>query len=157
MQTHCRFGTFDGENQCRIARKTSFYCRIRAFTLVEIMVVVAIVAMLVSLALPGFLRVRKRSQAAAVKNDLRILEIAVDQYAIENRGSGAIPSAADIAIFLKTGTRMHQQSLTGTVTDSLGNPIDLPPKDTPPRIPAATFTSLSDVADASFWAPYSIN
>ncbi len=42
------------------------------FTLVEIMIVVAIIALLAAIAVPGFLRARKRSQASRVLNDLQI-------------------------------------------------------------------------------------
>ena len=54
------------------------------FTLVEIMIVVAIIALLAAIAVPGFLRARKRSQASRIINDLRLIDAAVDQYAIEN-------------------------------------------------------------------------
>ena len=54
------------------------------FTLVEIMIVVAIIALLAAIAVPGFLRARKRSQASKIINDLRLIDSAVDQYAIEN-------------------------------------------------------------------------
>ncbi|MEO6786925.1 MAG: prepilin-type N-terminal cleavage/methylation domain-containing protein, partial [Chthoniobacteraceae bacterium] len=48
------------------------------FTLVEIMIVVAIIALLASIAVPNFLRSRKRSQATAILEDLRIIDSAVD-------------------------------------------------------------------------------
>ena len=61
----------------------------KAFTLVEIMIVVAIIALLAAIAVPGFLRARKRSQASRILNDLRMIDSAVDQYAIEtNRKTG---------------------------------------------------------------------
>ena len=53
------------------------------FTLVEIMIVVAIIALLAAIAVPGFLRARKRSQASKIINDLRMIDSAIDQYAIE--------------------------------------------------------------------------
>ena len=60
------------------------------FTLVEIMIVVAIIALLAAIAVPGFLRARKRSQATRILNDLRMIDAAVDQYAIEtNRATGS--------------------------------------------------------------------
>ncbi len=55
----------------------------KGFTLVEIMIVVAIIALLAAIAVPGFLRARKRSQASRILNDLRMIDSAVDQYAIE--------------------------------------------------------------------------
>ena len=53
------------------------------FTLVEIMIVVAIIALLAAIAVPNFLRARKRSQATQVLEDLRLIDSAIDQYAIE--------------------------------------------------------------------------
>ena len=50
----------------------------------EIMIVVAIIALLAAIAVPGFMRARKRSQASRILNDLRIIDSAIDQYAIEN-------------------------------------------------------------------------
>ena len=47
------------------------------------MIVVAIIALLAAIAVPGFLRARKRSQASKILNDLRMIDAAVDQYAIE--------------------------------------------------------------------------
>ncbi len=59
------------------------------FTLVEIMIVVAIIALLAAIAVPNFLRARKRSQATRILEDLRLLDSANDQYAIEtNKNSG---------------------------------------------------------------------
>ena len=128
------------------------------FTLVEIMIVVAIIALLASVAVPSFLRARKRSQATAVKNDLRLVDSAVDQYAIENnKPAGTQPSLTDIAKYLKTGTRLQVAAAAGSLTDQLGNVITVPTVDGLPKIPAATDTALSDVADAAFWTPYSIN
>ena len=66
------------------------------FTLVEIMIVVAIIALLAAIAVPGFLRARKRSQATRILNDLRMIDAAVDQYAIEtNRATGCVVAVAD--------------------------------------------------------------
>ena len=52
--------------------------KVRAFTLVEIMIVVAIIALLASLAVPSFLRARKRSQATSALEDLRLIDAAID-------------------------------------------------------------------------------
>ena len=66
------------------------------FTLVEIMIVVAIIALLAAIAVPGFLRARKRSQATKILNDLRMIDAAVDQYAIEtNRATGSTVAITD--------------------------------------------------------------
>ena len=56
------------------------------FTLVEIMIVVAVIALLAAIAVPGFTRARKRAQNAKFINALRIGSDAADLYAIENNG-----------------------------------------------------------------------
>src|SRR5467141_3460091 len=78
------------------------------FTLVEIMIVVAIIALLAAIAVPGFLRARKRSQASRILNDLRMIDSAVDQYAIEtNRTTGATVAITDWTNYLKKGSLLY--------------------------------------------------
>ena len=121
------------------------------FTLVEIMIVVAIIALLASIAVPNFLRSRKRSQATQVLQDLRVIDAAVDLYAIENnKGSGATVVWADVQKYIKTGTRLY----TSSQKDILGNTFTMPSVDTAPRVPTNTYSALSDVAPNTFWSPY---
>ena len=54
-----------------------------AFTLVEIMIVVAIIGLLAALAIPGFVKARKQSQGRRVLNDVRQMDAAIDQWALE--------------------------------------------------------------------------
>jgi len=120
------------------------------FTLVEIMIVVAIIALLAAIAVPGFLRARKRSQASRIINDLRLIDSAVDQYAIENNKASTNPVAvADWTKYLKAGTNLY---LTGK--DLMGNSYGAQAVDSLPGVPPATKTSLSDVTDNTFWSPY---
>jgi prepilin-type N-terminal cleavage/methylation domain-containing protein len=120
------------------------------FTLVEIMIVVAIIALLAAIAVPGFLRARKRSQASRIINDLRLISGAVDQYAIEtSKTSGNPVPIADWTNYLKKDTNLY---LTGA--DLLGNSFGDQTVDSLPKVPQSTFNALSDVADNSFWSPY---
>jgi prepilin-type N-terminal cleavage/methylation domain-containing protein len=120
------------------------------FTLVEIMIVVAIIALLAAIAVPGFLRARKRSQASRFINDLRLIDSAVDQYAIENnKASGNNVAVADWTKYLKAGTNLY---VTGN--DIMGNTYGAQTVDSLPRVPTATKNNLSDVTDATFWSPY---
>src|SRR5437764_4523906 len=78
------------------------------FTLVEIMIVVAIIALLAAIAVPGFLRARKRSQASKILNDLRMIDGAVDQYSIETgRKTGDTVNVADWTNYLKKDTNLY--------------------------------------------------
>ena len=58
-----------------------------AFTLVEIMIVVSIIALLVLIALPSFLHAREESQNAKFINALRVASGAFQLYATEHNGS----------------------------------------------------------------------
>ena len=60
------------------------------FTLVEIMIVVAIIGLLAAIAIPNFVRARTQSQMNACINNLRQMDGAVQQYALENK----LPSTA---------------------------------------------------------------
>ena len=55
------------------------------FTLVEIMIVVAIIGLLAAIAIPNFVRARTQSQMNACINNLRQMDGAVQQYALENK------------------------------------------------------------------------
>src|SRR5882672_10997446 len=55
------------------------------FTLVEIMIVVAIIGLLAAIAIPNFVKARTTSQANACINNLRQYDGAVQQYALETK------------------------------------------------------------------------
>ncbi len=120
------------------------------FTLVEIMIVVAIIALLAAIAVPNFLRARKRSQATRILEDLRMLDSGTDQYAIENnKTTGATAGMTDIKAYLKTGTVLY-----ATGADIFGDTYGPFTVDSLPLIPANAWVTLSDVAPQSFWSPY---
>src|ERR1700720_1127311 len=122
------------------------------FTLVKIMIVVAIIALLAAIAVPGFLRARKRSQATRILNDLRMIDSAVDQYAIEtNRKTNDPVAIADWTSYLKSGSLLYNSG-----NSLLGDNYGPQTVDTLPAVPLASFNSLSDVAPAAFWSPSSV-
>src|SRR5262252_7846765 len=59
------------------------------FTLVEIMIVVAIIGLLAAIAIPNFVKARQNSQTNACVNNLRQIDGAKQQWALENGKTGA--------------------------------------------------------------------
>ena len=120
------------------------------FTLVEIMIVVAIIALLAAIAVPGFLRARKRSQASKILNDLRMIDAAVDQYAIETtKLGGATVDVSDWTNYVKKDTNLYTSG-----QDLFGNAYGQQTVDSLPKVSASAWNALSDVTDDAFWSPY---
>jgi general secretion pathway protein G len=94
-----------------------------AFTLVEIMIVVAIIGLLAALAIPGFVKSRKQSQGHRI--DARQMDAAIAQWAIE------------VAAYLKT---------TWNANDLLNNPYMIKPVGTNEvQFSSTTKTALANV------------
>ncbi|NUP88933.1 MAG: prepilin-type N-terminal cleavage/methylation domain-containing protein [Candidatus Sumerlaeia bacterium] len=56
----------------------------RAFTLIELLIVVAIIAILAAIAVPNFLEAQTRAKVSRVKSDHRTLATAIEAYAVDN-------------------------------------------------------------------------
>jgi prepilin-type N-terminal cleavage/methylation domain-containing protein len=75
------------------------------FTLVEIMIVVAIIGLLAAIAIPNFIKARTTSQQNACINNLRQIDAAIQQWALENNASAASAvTAANITPYLGRGS-----------------------------------------------------
>jgi len=123
-----------------------------AFTLVEITIVVAVIALLAAIAVPGFMRARKRVQATQIKEDLRLIDAAIDQYAIETgKHSGTPVATADWTAYVKKGTRLY-----ATGEDILGNEFGPQTVDEVPMVPYESYLELGDVVDDQFWEPFDL-
>lgn len=128
--------------------------RSAGFTLVEIMLVVATIALISAIAMPSIFRSRKRAQATRILEDLRMIDSAMQQYAIEFRCQGSeVFGSGDtdkIRRYIKTDSRLFSE----LPNDMLGNPFTYGALNEHPRISQATFDNYVEVAPLDFWSPY---
>ena len=76
----------------------------KGFTLVEIMIVVAIIGLLTAIAIPAFIQYRNDTRAGLCANNLRLIEHAKGVYAVkENLAAGAAVVNADVDSYIKGG------------------------------------------------------
>jgi prepilin-type N-terminal cleavage/methylation domain-containing protein len=74
------------------------------FTLVEIMIVVAIIGLLAAIAIPNFVKARNTSQSNACVNNMRQIDSGIQQWALENGKKDADPvTTGDVAPYIKAG------------------------------------------------------
>ena len=75
------------------------------FTLVEIMIVVAIIALLAAIAIPNFVKARTTSQMNACINNLRLIDSSKQQWALEQRKQNTdTPAGTDLQPYLGRGS-----------------------------------------------------
>jgi prepilin-type N-terminal cleavage/methylation domain-containing protein len=85
-------------------KNTNKVSRKSGFTLVEIMIVVAIIGLLAAIAIPNFVRARTTSQMNACINNLRLIDSAKQQWALEQRQQNAsTPQGSDLQPYLGHG------------------------------------------------------
>jgi prepilin-type N-terminal cleavage/methylation domain-containing protein len=97
----------------------------RAFTLIEIMIVVAIIGLLATLAIPNYAKARGEGYKTACINNLRQIEGAIQLWALETRKDAEQPvTFGDISPYLKhavicpAGGTSFEDSYAITTVDS---------------------------------------
>ena len=85
------------------------------FTLVEIMIVVAIIGLLAAIAIPNFVKARENAQLNSILNNLRIIEGAKDQWALEaKKGTGDSADWSKLPATVKLGSYGKGTTITGS-------------------------------------------
>jgi len=92
------------------------------FTLVEIMIVVAIIGLLAAIAIPNFVRARTTSQANACINNLRQIDAAKNEWALEKgQQTGAAVASTDISPYIKLNASNSIPGCPAGGTYTIGN------------------------------------
>jgi prepilin-type N-terminal cleavage/methylation domain-containing protein len=109
------------------------------FTLVEIMIVVAIIGLLAAIAIPNFVRARTTSQMNACINNLRQIDGAKQQWALEHQQVGtATMDITDVQPYLGRGSGGTQPFCPADSSQSFANSYNLNDCQTAPTCKVVT-------------------
>jgi prepilin-type N-terminal cleavage/methylation domain-containing protein len=98
------------------------------FTLVEIMIVVAIIGLLAAIAIPNFVKARTTSQQNACINNLRQYDGAVQQWALENKkDSAATYALGSLKPYIKLDSGNNLPACPANGTYASGGTVTNPP------------------------------
>jgi prepilin-type N-terminal cleavage/methylation domain-containing protein len=97
------------------------YSKKSGFTLVEIMIVVAIIGLLAAIAIPNFVKARATSQMNGCINNLRQLDGAMEQYALEQKlASSATYTMSNLKAYIRLTSAGNLPPCPGGGTYSAG-------------------------------------
>jgi prepilin-type N-terminal cleavage/methylation domain-containing protein len=109
------------------------FSRLTGFTLVEIMIVVAIIGLLATIAIPNFVRARLKAQQTTCIQNLKAIDGAKQQWALESKAApNAVPKLENIQVFLGRGTASTAPVCPADSGNSFESSYDVNNLETPP-------------------------
>jgi prepilin-type N-terminal cleavage/methylation domain-containing protein len=106
------------------------------FTLVEIMIVVAIIGLLAAIAIPNFVKARNTTQSKSCIHNMRRIDCAIQQWALENGKKDTDPPVeAELVTYIK-GSPVMPVCPAGGATYTLGATVGTIPAVTCPNYAA---------------------
>ncbi len=94
----------------------------KAFTLIELLIVVAIIAILAAIAVPNFLEAQVRSKVARVRSELRTIATAIESYTVDNNKPPPMSISAGPGPFAPIALDPGDAG-TGTLTSAITTPV----------------------------------
>ena len=84
----CYYSLYYGHGSCNLPCSDNLVQKVsrRGFTLIEIMIVVAIIGTVSAIAVPNYLKYREKGKIAVALTDIRIIEKQINIYAIDTGG-----------------------------------------------------------------------